>query len=260
MYESYWNLKCKPFENVPDPNFFYKSEMHEEAYIRLLYAIRNNKGAAMLSGEYGCGKTMLIRLLLAELVKEKYEIALINNPIFNSKELFQEILFEFGEEEVKHGDNLYRELGRLLYKNFEQGKKNIIVIDEAQLIKDEMVFEALRLLLNYQLQDHNLVNLILAGQPEIREKMMSLPQFEQRLAIKFHLYPFDLDDTRNYISHRLRVAGGNEEIFTAGAIEEIYKRTMGSPRRINNLCDLCLFYGFRKNKNKLDRSEVVAVS
>ncbi|MFQ5769629.1 MAG: ExeA family protein [bacterium] len=257
MYEEFWGLKTKPFNNVPDPKFYYHSTMHDEAYLRLVYTLKENKGAAMLSGDYGCGKTMLIRLLVAEVARMNYEIAYINNPRWTADEMWCEILYEFGEEPVaENGMTANRALGKLLYRNFEQGKNNLVVVDEAQLIKDKTVFEELRLLLNFQLDDHFLVNLFLIGQPELRERVMAIPQLEQRLVIKYHLYAFNLEDTEKYIEHRLRVAGLVRPIFSKEAIEEIYKMTMGSPRRINNLCDICLLLGFRKNKKTIDRGIV----
>jgi general secretion pathway protein A len=260
MYEDFWGLRTKPFNNVPDPKFYYHSTMHDEAYLRLIYTLKENKGAAMLTGDYGCGKTMLIRLLVAEMTSMNYEIAYINNPRWTADEMWREILYEFGEEPTtENGATASRALGNLLYRNFEQGKNNLVVVDEAQLIRDETVFEELRLLLNFQLDDHFLVNLFLVGQPELRERIMAIPQLEQRLGIKYHLYPLNLEDTKNYIEHRLRVAGLVQAIFTNKAIEEIFKTTMGSPRRINNLCDICLLIGFRKNKKIID-SEIVTLA
>ncbi|MFQ5706382.1 MAG: ExeA family protein [bacterium] len=261
MYEAFWGLHRKPFLNVPDPKFFYHSSMHDEAYTRLIYSLKENKGAAMLSGDYGCGKTMLIRLLIAEVAKLNYEIAFINNPRWNHTDLWQEILYEFGDDEISlDGKNASRELGNLLYHNFEQGKSNVVVVDEAQLIKDESIYEELRLLLNFQLEDQFLVNLFLVGQPELRERIMAIPQLEQRIAVKYHLFPFNLQDTNRYVEHRLRVAGLERSPFTPEAIQEIYKLTVGCPRRINNLCDLCLLTGFQKNIKVIDRRMVGYVS
>jgi len=250
----------KPFENAPDPAFFYPSPEHEEAYIRMLYALTENKGAALLTGEYGSGKTLLIRVLVQELEEEKNEIAFLSNPRWTPEELYKDILYQLGEEVPDESHSgLMRTLGEVFYRNFMEGKNTLIITDEAQLIRDDSIFEELRLLLNFQLNDRFLLTLFLVGQPELRERVMAIPQLEQRLSIKFHLHTLDRESTYDYISHRLRVAGRAENMFTEEAMDFIYRSSLGTPRRINNICDMCLLVGFGRGADEIDSGIVRSV-
>jgi general secretion pathway protein A len=253
MYLDYWKLRDKPFENTPDRRFLYPSQNHQEGVQRLLYAIRNEKGCAMLSGEYGCGKTILVRSVLGSLDLANYEIALINYPYFDRNSFLREVLHQFGEDS---GDRprveLFRRLSQLFFDNVNQGKVNILVIDEAQIIEDPQVFEELRLILNIQLEDRFLINILLVGQPELREKIMLYPHLDQRIAIKWHLHRFDHQNTAAYVRHRLKVAGCEREIFTEEALYLVHKISNGVPRRINNVADLCLLEAANRNMPMVD--------
>jgi general secretion pathway protein A len=247
MYQEYWGFKEKPFENTPDPRFMYYSPKHEEALTRLLYAVREKKSAAMLSGEYGSGKTLLSRVVMAKLLNEddRYKVALIVNPAITKKELLSEIVYQFGQETAKKDNKseLLHKLEDILYRNMNYKKHSVIIIDEAQAIKDESTFEELRLLLNFQLNEMFLLTLLLIGQPELKDKIDRIPQFKQRLAIKYHLDTLDLDETQGYIRHRCRLVGREEPLFSDSAINLIYNASRGIPREINNICDLCLVIG-----------------
>jgi general secretion pathway protein A len=171
------------------------------------------------------------------------------------EELLQEILFQLGAVETdipKTTLELGRRIGELLFKNTENRKDTLVVIDEAQLIQSELVFEELRLLLNFQLNDRFMVTLLMLGQPELRERIMAIPQLEQRFYIKYHLHTFDFDNTRSYIFHRLKVAGVSNPIFTEDAIDIIYRHSFGTPRRINNICDISLLEGSKKKLERID--------
>ncbi len=247
MYREYWGFQEKPFENTPDPRFIYYSSKHEEALMRLLYAVREKKGAAMLSGEYGSGKTLLSRVAMVKLLneEERYRVALVVNPAIPKKELLSEIVYQFGEEIAK-GDtksDLLHKLNDILYKNMGYKKHSVIIIDEAQTIEDASTLEELRLLLNFQLNEVFLLTLLLIGQPELREIIDRIPQFKQRLAIKYHLETLDFSETNEYIRHRCRVAGREDSPFSDDAIGLIYSASKGIPREINNICDLCLLIG-----------------
>jgi general secretion pathway protein A len=248
MFEEYWGLKEKPFENTPDPKFLYRSPQHEEALSRLLYAIREKKPAAMLTGEYGAGKTLLSRVLLEELSKDRYKVALIFNPKISAIEFLQEITFQLGEEPVVSSSKreLLNSLNKILNNNFERYKDTIIVIDEAQSIEDNEIFEELRLLLNFQLNNATLLSLVLLGQPELIRKISSLPQFDQRIAIRYHLMHLNEQETREYILHRLSISAADRArvIFDEEAIKLISRASAGIPRMINNICDMCLLAGF----------------
>lgn len=253
MYENYWGLREKPFENTPDPHFLYYSSQHEEALSRMLYAIRERKGAAMLTGEYGSGKTILSRAFLEELNNDDYQRVLIFNPKIPPIEFLQEIVYQLGgDDTARSKKKLLRNLNEILYNNRNKNKATIIVVDEAQAIKNKETFEELRLLLNFQLDDTFLLTLILVGQPELKEKVNMIPQLRQRLAIRYHLMALNKKETEEYIIHRLKVAGSSEPIFIKGSHELIYEASEGIPRRINNICDMCLLSGFGVKANKID--------
>jgi general secretion pathway protein A len=207
----------------------------------------------MLTGEYGCGKTILIRTVLNRLDPDNYEVALVNYPVFDSEEFLQDIMHQFGCEPVVEGRmELFRALTRFFYEKISEGKKNILVIDEAQLLEGKEVFEELRLLLNMQLEDRFLLTVLLVGQPELREKVMRYPQLDQQIAVKCHLHRFDLEDTVRYVRHRLKVAGSGKKIFDEEALYLIYKLSSGVPRRINNVADMCLLEGFARGVDQID--------
>ncbi|MFN2383188.1 MAG: ExeA family protein [Gemmatimonadota bacterium] len=256
MYTTYWNLERKPFENTPDPDFFYLSPEHAEALDRFAYLLGERKGAGLLTGEYGCGKTTMVRVLGERLDLEQHRVAYLNYPRFSPDALLGEILYQLGAD--ASGDNVARmhRLGEIFYRTSEEGGHTIIIVDEAQILPEGGVLEELRLLLNFQLADAFLVTFLLVGQPELRERIMRLPPLDQRIAVRYHLHNFDLDNTRAYIAFRLDVAGADRELFTEDAVEAIYARTFGTPRRINNVCDLCLFMGSRR-KVELITDEIV---
>jgi general secretion pathway protein A len=253
MYLEHWKLSDRPFENTPDCRFLYPSQNHREGLQKLLFTIASEKGCAMLTGEYGCGKTILIRTVINRLDRENYEVGLVNYPVFDREEFLQDVLLQFGcESEAVGRMDLFRELTRFFYEKISIGKKNILVIDEAQLLEDQEVFEELRLLLNMQLEDRFLVSVLLIGQPELREKVMRYPQLDQQIAVKCHLHRFDLEDTIRYVRHRLKVAGCAREIFDEEAYYLIYKLSNGVPRRINNVADMCLLEGFARGVQQID--------
>lgn len=253
MYLEYWGFRDKPFENTPDPKFLYPSEEHLEAVQKLTYAIQEEKGCALLTGEYGCGKTIVARAVLKSLDESVYDIALINYPIFNRVDFLKEVMFQFGQNgSADSRVQLFRQLSEFTFENLRQQKKTLLLIDEAQLIDDPEVFEELRLLLNLQLEDRFLLSIVLVGQPELREKIMEYPQLEQRIALKYHLHRFDFDDTAKYVAHRLSIAGGSPGIFNEEALYLIHKISYGVPRRINNICDHSLLEGCNRKVKEVE--------
>jgi len=250
MYERYWELEEKPFENTPDPRYIYYSRKHEEALMRLLYAAKEEKGAAMLTGDYGSGKTVLSRLLIDELIRNKiYEVALVTHPQLSPVQFIQEIIYQLKTEHVRGSKpQLLHIMQDVIYDIYKAGRKTVLVIDEAQIIREEGTFEELRLFLNFQLNNKFLLNLILIGQPELIPKIRNLPQLKQRLGIKFHLTGLDRVETEQYVKHRLSVAGGKKEIFSSEALDAIFKYSQGIPRKINNVCDMSLLIGFGQEK------------
>lgn len=261
MYEAFWGLGEKPFENSPDPKYLFPSEEHKQAIDLLTYAIRSQKGGALLTGDYGCGKTLLIRVLVQELDQDGVETAVINYPKLTGIEVLREILYQLGNEVRSNSRlKLSRAIGEVLHENVRQGKHTVVIVDEAQVIERKSVLEELRLLLNYQLNDRFLLTLLLVGQPELREQVAALPQLEQRLAVRSHLHTFDLVDTAKYMSYRLAVAGASRPIFTQDAVEAVYKRSYGCPRRVNNLGDLSLWTGFQKKVSEIGAEIVESVA
>lgn len=261
MYTEYWHLKEKPFELTPDQRFIYLSKAHEEALMRLCYTVIESKGAMLLTGNYGCGKTVLSRVILNELIGPKFEIALITNPNFTSIELLEEIVYQFGggRKERESKVNLMRALNDILYENVMNNKDSILVIDEAQAIKDFDTFDDLRMLLNLQRNNKFLMTLILIGHLELYEKIKQLPQFKQRLAINYHLGPLDETDTYNYIDHRLKVAGAQRAIFDQEAKKLIYHKSAGIPRVVNSIADMALLLGFNEQIKIIDSGFITKV-
>ncbi len=261
MYEKHWKLNEKPFNNTPDPRFLYLSGEHEDALMKLTYCIVERMGAGMLTGTFGCGKTLLGRAILKDL-GDKYKAAFITNPQVSYIELLRSIVRSLKSVDLpaKAGeimaDPLLEILHNVLIDNMRDGRETVVFIDEAHVIQDDRIFEELRLLLNFQLEDRFLLTLILCGQPELKDKVSNLKQLEQRIAIRCHLDKFGPEDTEKYIKHRLKVAGGSESIFTAEAIKFIYENSAGIPRRINRICDLSLLSGFGKKAAAVDKQIV----
>lgn len=257
MYEAHWGLAEKPFENTPDPRFLYYSQWHEEALMRLVYVVRKGKGAGMLTGVFGCGKTVIGRALLGELEKDIYRTAFITNPRLEDIELLRIIAHNLGAGQLptRKADILII-LNDILVNNVKDGKKTVVIIDEAHSIEDKDVFEEIRLLLNFQFEDKFLLTLLLLGQPELKEKIERFKQLAQRIAISYHLESLKEQEISDYIIHRLKIAGRSEPIFTPSSFKLIYERSGGIPRRINQICDMSLFTGFVKKVNQIDESIV----
>ena len=263
MYEAYWGLKEKPFENTPDPRFFYYSQQHKEAVARMLYVVREHKGAALFTGDYGCGKTLLTRVLWNELQQEnRYQSVFILNPRLSSLEFIQEIVHQLGGTDSSKDNkiDLFHTLHKILYSNHTAGKHSVIIIDEAQAITNKDTFEEIRLLLNFQLDNAFLLTIILLGQPELKYTVMSLPQFMHRMAVRFHLKAFNETETTEYIEHRLQVSGAVRPLFEPEAYKEVHLCSGGIPRRINTVCDLALLVGFGNNLAVIDRQTVTKIN
>lgn len=263
MYEKYWGLDKKPFENTPDPRFLYYSQQHDEVLARLIYAVRERKGAAVLTGVFGCGKTVLAQALRSELTEDRYKIAFITNPQMPYDELIMYITTHLGARELPTKKTeiminvILDTLETILKDNMRDGKDSIVILDEAHIIDDPKIFEELRLLLNFQTQDRFLLTLLLFGQPELKEKIDNNKQLEQRIAVKAHLDSLTQAETTEYINHRLSVAGRQEPVFTESALSLIFERSGGIPRRINRLCDACLLAGFAKGQDTIDKDIVL---
>jgi general secretion pathway protein A len=260
MYEGYWGLAEPPFNNSPNPKFFYLSPEHEEALVRLVYTVRHRKGCAMLTGEYGCGKTTLSRALIQRLEAERYEIALLTNASWSPLDFLREVLYQLGvETQDKSKPELLHQLNDVFFRNFQAQRDTVVIVDEAQLIEDEGVLEELRLLMNFQTDDRFLVTVLLIGSPELIGKIRRLKHLDQRIAIRYHLNTLDSAHTGAYIAHRLRMAGRETPIFTEEAIKLIFDFTRGTPREINNLCDIALLIGYSKRLTEIDEKVIAEV-
>lgn len=266
MYESYWGLKDKPFENTPDPRFFYYSSQHEESLYRLLYAVKEQKGAAMLSGVFGCGKTLVGRTILRELGKDIYRTAFITNPQLEYIELLMAIANSLGARDLPTKKTevltnvILESIGRILENNLKDNKKTVVIIDEAHVITDKYVWEGLRLLLNFQTEGRFLLTLLLLGQPELKDIVDSNKQLSQRIAISCHLGALSQEDTMKYIHHRLNISGATKHIFAADVLSLIYTKSGGIPRRINQICDLALLTGLGRRAEKIDSGIIAEVT
>lgn len=245
MYEGYWGLDEKPFRNTPNPRYLYISEGHEEALTRLLYAVAERKGGLLLTGDYGCGKTLLSRVLLMELSPERYEMAIVASPNLSPTEFLQEVLYQFGvgacagatKRELRHRFEAF------VHNCERAGRHPVLLVDEAQMAGDRETLEEMRLLLNLQRDDSFLLTLVLAGQPELRAIIDRVPQFKQRLTLRYHLGPLSQAEVPLYVRHRMARAGAKRAIFTPEAERAIHAATGGVPREINSLGDLALLVG-----------------
>jgi len=257
MYTDYWGLKEAPFKNVPDRNIFFRSNPHEEALVRLLYAVEHHKGAAMLTGEVGSGKTTISRVLANRLPKERFEIKTIVNPALNSVDFIRAILVELEEKTEEESKTiLLARLKNRLLQNAEQKISTVLIIDEAHLIKERSSFEELRMLLNLQSEDQFLITLIMLGQPPLQEKIAALKPLKERISVKYDLSPLNFQDTVRYILFRLTRAGSARGIFSKKAVKSIYNYAEGIPLRINNVSERSLLIGMMMKARVIDKKIV----
>lgn len=259
MYKTYWGLKEKPFQNTPDPRFVYLSEQHLEAAALMIYAIKENKGCGMLTGDYGCGKTVISRLIFEILPKDIFDFAIVINPQLNPAEMLKEICSQFSiyTSASPSKNELLEALNDRFYSNLHKGKHSILIIDEAQTVLDPMTFEEVRLLLNFQLNDRFLITLLLFGQTELREKIKRFRHLNQRIALKYHIDALRKDDTEKYINYRLHIAGARRKIFTDEALNIIWDRSRGIPRIINAIADWCLLIAYSRLNERIEEQTAI---
>lgn len=257
MYAAYFGLRENPFNLNPDPRYFYLSPQHQEALNCLIYGINERKGFIVITGGIGNGKTTLCRTLLARLDKS-VESALIFNSSLSDLELLQAINQEFGIVLARGRQTKKRcldALNEFLLKNFAAGKQSLLLIDEAQNLSHD-VLEQIRMLSNLETDREKLLQIILMGQPELKE-LLSLPslrQLNERITVRYDLKPLDRENLRVYIDYRLTMAGATENVrFTRGAYNLIYYCTTGNPRRINTLCDRALLVAYAEDAVIINR-------
>lgn len=256
MYLEFYGLTEPPFSITPNPRYLFYSAKHREALNHLLYGIRERKGFVQLTGEVGAGKTTLCRAMLDQLGKN-FTAALILNPVLDAEQLMKAIAMEFCLN-VKGLDKLetMAAINLFLLAQAEHGRDTVLVIDEAQNLTPELL-EEVRLLSNLETDDRKLLQIVLLGQPELRDRLNDpgLRQLRQRITVRYHLAPLRRNELGPYVEHRLRVSGSQRPpVFTRPALWRIFSYTEGVPRLVNALGDKCLLAGFVKKADRISYS------
>jgi general secretion pathway protein A len=261
MYETYYHLNARPFQLSPDPRFFYSSSGHRKALAYLVYGASQREGFIVITGEVGAGKTMLARMLALKLEQQNLVLAQIVSTQLAADDMLRMVGAAFGLPEEKSKAGLLRDLERLLTAMHKQGKRALLLVDEAQNLPIGAI-EELRMLSNFQYGEKSLLQTFLLGQPEFRRTLQSpaMEQLRQRVLASCHLGPIDSSETQAYILHRLRIAGWNgdpalsDDIYAA-----IHRHTGGIPRKINLLCDRLLLLGRLDDKHRIEADDVAEV-
>jgi len=263
MYENYWQLSAKPFDGGADAKFYYPSEIHQGALLKLRYAIESRRGGALLAGASGSGKTLLVQSLERQLAENYAPFVHLVFPLMTPTELLALLVTELGaatSADPLSADHCIRCLQNFLAANVAKGRHAVVAIDEAQLLIDTPAMETLRLLTNLHRAAEPMFTLLVVGQSGLLPALDRMPAFEERLAVKCLLRPLGVDETAAYVSHRLSAAGARRDIFTADALTHLAHLARGNPRRINRLCDLALLVGFAEEQQTIgpDQLDVIA--
>jgi len=264
MYNSFYKLKENPFSITADPEFFFSSPQHSEAYSSLIYGIQNRKGIIVITGEVGTGKTTLCRILLSQLGPH-VKTAFVLNPIFSNVQLLRFICKDLGlEGTFRNKFELIDSLNNFLIEQANLNNNIVLIIDEAQNLKEKQL-EQIRLLSNLETEKDKLLQIILVGQPELHRtlELSSLRQLNQRITVRYHIFPLKQNDISAYIKHRIHIARSPDDFlcniqFTNQAYDAIYEYTKGVPRLINILCDRALLAGYVAERNKIDETLIHA--
>jgi len=255
-YESFYGLKDQAFSNAPDSRFYFESSQHSEAMVRMLHAVDTMKGLTVMVGDIGTGKTLLARKALEKLEADpQYEATLlvIVHSEITAEWILRKIALQLGVEnpgETK--GQIISQLYERLMQIYEQGKKAIVLIDEANMLQKREIFEEFRGLLNLEVPGRKLVSIVLLGLPELEQYLALDPPLLQRVAVKFILKSLTRETTELYIQHRLGVAGCSKSIFTDAAYQLIFDYARGIPRLINTICDNAMLEGYLMKREMID--------
>jgi type II secretory pathway predicted ATPase ExeA len=263
MYLDYWQLEKRPFENTTDPAFYYPSECHQGALLKLRYGVESRRGAVLLAGGSGLGKSLLVQVLRRQLPETLGPVVHLIFPQLCTQELLAYLAAELGsgdpDGQLPATETSLRRVRQRLTENANEGKHALIVVDEAHLLEDHRTLESLRLLLNFETEHGFAATLLLVGQTKLLPALDRMPHFEERLGVKCLLRPFTIEETLSYVQHRLQTAGARREIIQPAALEIIHELSGGAPRRINRLCDLALLVGFAEERAHITPDHVAAV-
>ncbi len=259
MYEQYWKLSCRPFENRFDGNFYYPSESQQAAAIKLRYAVENRRSVVLLTGISGMGKTMLLKQLRDQMAEWIQPFGSLAFPLLDAQQFLRVVAKQLQPSVdpvlVRETDGALEVIEQTLRFNTESGRHAVLAVDEAHALEQQGLLEPIRFLLNLAADTshgESSLTVVLVGQPTLLAQVQRYSSLDERVAIRASLPRFGMDETIAYIIHRIRVAGGNaEEIFDDGALEQVYMLTQGIPRRINRLCDLALMVGFAEDTHNL---------
>lgn len=261
LYTSHFGLKERPFSLVPDPDFLFWSPQHQRAYTMLEYGIMTRAPITLITGEVGAGKTTLLHHLLRS-VGDDVCIGLIANAHGDRGELLRWVLLALAQTPAPDATyvDLFGQFQSYLISEYALGRRVILIFDEAQNLTRESL-EELRMFTNINANKDELLQLILVGQPELRDivRRVDLTQFAQRVSASFHLSAMDPGTVRAYVSHRLKVAGADHEVFSRAACERVHEATGGVPRLVNQLCDLSMVYAYTKDQLRVSRLTVEQV-
>jgi general secretion pathway protein A len=254
MYQSFYGFKEMPFNITPDPKFLYLSPTHQDALQHLKFGVQEKKGFIVLVGEVGCGKTTICRRFLSELDPARFDTALILNPRVSETQMLKAILTDLGETKLARSQvDLVAQMNRVLLERIDRGRDIVLIIDEAQNLKVE-VLEQIRLLSNLETDKQKLLQIVLLGQPELKAVLAreDLRQLRQRILVHYELHPLSHTDVVHYIQHRLTLAGSNGwPTFTKWALRAIHRGSGGIPRMVNNLCDKALLSAFVRESDQV---------
>jgi len=252
MFEEHFGLASKPFGKTPDPSFLFESDQHREALARLEYAV-DEKELALLVGDIGSGKTTLSRALI-DRIGESRPVVLLINPRLSPTQLLRAVATGLGIEPARMRNDLLDQIHTKLFALYEEGREPVLIIDEAQLIPTKATFDEIRLLTNFQLDDQNLLSVILVGQPELDARLdrKAYAPLRQRIGMRYALGPLSAEETCRYIEHRIRVAGGSRNPFSAEAMAEIHALSGGIPRLINTLATTSLLDAFGEDASTIE--------